>query len=304
MTAAAEERDLICDQFGVNFYLGAHQPAWLREAPAEVSLFVSHRRLREVKRLHLLRTPNRHYAVDSGAFTELKDHGRFTTSPEEYVDALVSYDEQIGDLAWAAPQDWMCEPVVINGGRAGNETFVGTGLSVLEHQRRTVESFVLLERLWAERGGFGDCPIMPVIQGWDLADYVRCVAMYETAGVRLAENYPVVGVGSVCRRQDSAQIGEIFRTLAQLDLPLHGFGVKTGGLARYSRWLCSADSMAWSAHYRREPPVPGCMGRRGLGVKNCANCLHAALEWRDRVLQAIATGQDAPEQLDLWSDAA
>lgn len=93
---------------------------------------------------------------------------------------------------------------------------------------------------------------------------------------------------------------------AALDLPLHGFGVKLEGLARYGRWLSSADSMAWSYHYRRLPPVDGCMGKRGLGVKNCANCLHAALSWREHVLEVIAGAKDAAEQLeiDLWSDAA
>lgn len=55
----------------------------------------------------------RHYAVDSGAFAEVQRHGRFLTSPAEYVEALARYDKEIGDLAWAVPQDWMCEPPVI-----------------------------------------------------------------------------------------------------------------------------------------------------------------------------------------------
>lgn len=289
---------LICDDSPVTFYLGTHHPGWLREephgAPRGVSLFVSHRRLKDLKKLPVA-PMGRGYAIDSGAFTELSMFGEFRTGPAEYVQALIRYDEQIGDLAWAAPQDWMCEPFMIE----------RTGLSVAEHQRRTVANFVELASLWPERG-HGDCPVMPVIQGWELADYVRCVEMYEDAGVRLAEDYPVVGVGSVCRRQGTAEIGEIFRTLAAMDLPLHGFGVKVGGLARYGRWLCTADSMAWSAHYRRRPPLPGCVGKRGLGVKNCANCMHAALDWRDHVLDVIATAEDADEQLeiDLWSDAA
>lgn len=307
MTAICDDQSLICDREGVTFYLGTHHPPWLAEepkgAPQNVCLFVSHRRLRELKRLPVAPL-GRGYAIDSGAFTELKDFGRFRTSPQEYIDALIRYDTQIGDLAWAAPQDWMCEPAVIRGGRWGKEYFVGTGLSVEEHQRRTVANFVELERLWP-RHGHGDCPVMPVIQGWTLADYLRCVQMYEDAGVRLAENYPTVGVGSVCRRQGTAEIAEIFRTLAEMDLPLHGFGVKLEGLARYGRWLSSADSMAWSYHFRRLPPVDGCIGKRGRGVKNCANCLHAALAWRDHVLEVIAGAKDTAEQLEIdLSDAA
>lgn len=173
-----------------------------------------------------------------------------------------------------------------------------TGLTVREHQERTVANFLELEALWPGTGsGAGECPIMPVVQGWTLDDYLRCVDLYESAGVRLAENYPVVGVGSVCRRQNTDEIAVIFRELAQLDLPLHGFGVKTGGLARYGRWLTTADSMAWSYQARRNPPLPGCSGH-----KNCANCMRYALTWRDRVLSTL----DAPVQLDLgdWETAA
>lgn len=269
---------MICDEQDLNFYLGTHRPRWLVTAPPEVSLFISHRVLAGIKKLP--RPTFRHYAVDSGAFTELSMFGEFRTSPTEYVDALIRYDEEIGDIAWAAPQDRMVEPFML----------ARTGGTVESHQRETVENFVVLKQLWGERGGLGDCPVMPVLQGWTINDYVRCVGYYEAAGVRLAEDYPVVGVGSVCRRQGTAEIGEIFRALAKLDLPLHGFGVKTAGLARYGRWLTTADSMAWSYQARRNPPLPGCSGHI-----NCANCMTWALAWRDRVLATI----EAPQQLDL-----
>jgi hypothetical protein len=290
MTAGLLERpetpaELICDQQDLTFYLGTHRPTWLITAPRDVALFISYRVLAGMKTLP---SPEyRHYAVDSGAFTELSMNGTFVTTPREYVDALVRFDEEITDLAWAAPQDWMCEPFML----------ARTGLSIDEHQRRTVANFVELEQLWDEQGT-GDCPIMPVLQGWTISDYVRCAALYETAGVRLAENYPVVGVGSVCRRQGTDEIGGIFRELARMDLPLHGFGVKTGGLKKYGRWLTTADSMAWSYQARRNPPLDGCTGH-----KNCANCMTYALAWRDRVLATLdnLTGH---EQLDLFAEAA
>jgi hypothetical protein len=47
----------------------------------------------------------------------------------------------------------------------------------------------------------------------------------------------LVGVGSVCRRQDEAEIGRIVSSLAGGDLKLHGFGVKKTGLRRYGRHL-------------------------------------------------------------------
>lgn len=272
---------MICDEQDFTFYLGTHRPRWIVTAPQDVALFISHRVLAPIKTLP--RPPfRRHLAVDSGGFTELSMYEEFRTAPEEYIEALARYDEEIGDLAWAAPQDWMCEPFMLE----------RTGLSVAEHQARTVDNFVQLEQLWPAYG-YGDCPVMPVIQGWELADYLRCVEMYEAAGVHLARDYPVVGVGSVCRRQSTREIAEIFRELALLDLPLHGFGVKTGGLALYGRWLTTADSMAWSYQARRNPPLPGCTGH-----KNCANCMTYALAWRDRVLTATETHQ----QLDLLTD--
>ncbi|WP_262403457.1 hypothetical protein [Actinomadura sp. CNU-125] len=246
---ATPPRTLICDDQAMNFYLGTHRPRWLVDAPHEVSLFISHRVLAPMKKLP--RPEWRHYAVDSGGFTELSMNGRWVTTPGEYVEALLRYDDEIGDIAWAAPQDWMVEPVMLD----------RTGLTVREHQERTVSNFLELEALWPERGA-GDCPIMPVIQGWTLDDYLRCVDLYESAGVRLAENYPVVGVGSVCRRQNTSEIALIFRELAQLDLPLHGFGVKTGGLARYGRWLTTADSMAWSYQAAATRPCPAVWATR------------------------------------------
>lgn len=263
---------MICDEEDLHFYLGTHREQWLTTAPPEVSLFISHRVLSG--RRTLPKAPEwpvrRHYAVDSGAFTELSMFGEFQTSPEEYVRALARYDNEIGDIDWAAPQDWMCEPFMLE----------RTGLTVADHQRRTVANFVRLAELWPEYG-HGDCPVMPVIQGWTLDDYLRCVGLYEQAGIRLAEDYPTVGVGSVCRRQGTTEIGEIFRELALLDLPLHGFGVKTAGLRRYGRWLTSADSMAWSYQGRRTPT--GCGSSTHV---NEANCMTFALAWHQRVLDA------------------
>lgn len=45
--------------------------------------------------------------------------------------------------------------------------------------------------------GAPDLPFIPVIQGWELSDYLDCVARYERAGIDLTV-LPVVGLGSVC----------------------------------------------------------------------------------------------------------
>lgn len=270
------------------FYLGAHQPHWLWRA--SFPLFVSHRQLARRVTLH---PASCRWALDSGGFTELQRFGRWTVTPEEYVTAVRRYRNHIGHLDWAAPQDWMCEPAIIQGGKWGSQRFAGTGLSVPEHQRRTVDNFLRLRELAPE------LPFIPVLQGWTLDDYLACVELYRSAGVDLAR-LPRVGLGSVCRRQSTAEITNIVYTLHRAGLRMHGFGVKTGGLHRYGYDLASADSMAWSYAARRLPPLPDCTGH-----KNCANCLTYATKWRARLLTALSQRGHQGELFDTYGrDAA
>jgi hypothetical protein len=256
------------------FYLGTHQPGWLRLG---VPLFVSDRRLRGYRRLPRASTG---WALDSGGFTELAQYGSWDRgpTPREYVAQVRRYRDEIGHLAWAAPQDWMCEPGIL----------ATTGLTVAEHQARTVDNYLQLRDLAPE------LPIVPVVRGWTPDDYARCVDRYAAARVDLAAA-PLVGVGTVCRRQSTAQLGDILTTLHRAGVRrLHGFGVKTLGLARHGHLLTSADSMAWSAQARRQPPLPGCTRHR-----NCANCPRYALRWRTHVLATIAATVVQPSLLDL-----
>lgn len=241
------------------FYLGTHHPHWLERT--WVPLFVSHRRLRE--RITLPRAVAG-WALDSGGFTELSLYGRWETTPAEYSDAVRLYAHEVGSLEWAAPQDWMCEPVML----------AKTGLTIAAHQERTVANLLELRAL-APR-----LPWVPVLQGWTLAEYHRCVELYDRAGVDLRAE-PLVGLGSVCRRQATGEIGAIVSSLAALGLRLHGFGVKTAGLTRYAEHLVSADSMAWSLDARRSPALPG------HRHKSCANCMVYAGDWRTRLLRRL-----------------
>lgn len=252
------------------FYLGTHMPHWM--ADTTVPLFVSHRRLRDRRTLPRCRS---RWALDSGAFTEVAGIGRFETTPEQYVDAVRRYRDEIGSLDWAAPQDHMCEPWVL--ARSELASTVG------QAQTWTVANFLRLRELAS------DLPIIPVLQGQTVADYVRHVDAYAAAGVDL-EAESTVGVGSVCRRQATAEIAEIIGVLSQ-SLRLHGFGVKADGIARYGWMLASADSMSWSARGRRIKPCPR------TGLTSCANCRHHAMAWRDGVL--AQTTERASVQLGL-----
>ena len=233
-------------------------------------LFVSHRRLKDRRVFPRATAP---WALDSGGFTELSLYGRWMTTVDEYVEAVDEYRVLIGGLLWAAPMDWMCEPVMLE----------KTGLTVREHQERTVQNFLDLR----DRG-----PFIPVLQGQQLPDYEACIGLYEDAGVDLTA-FPVVGLGTVCRRQQAPEIARIVTELATAGIRLHGFGMKSLGLARVSHLLTSADSMAWSTRGRmawQHDRVKLCGGdHKG----SCANCMPWALTWRDRVIDGAGLFAEA-----------
>ena len=102
-----------------------------------------------------------------------------------------------------------------------------------------------------------------------------------------------MGVGSVCRRQSTAEATTIMTTLAADGFRLHGFGFKKGGLKNCHKLMTSADSTAWSDTARQNPiclPQHHLPGRpeekRPKGHKNCANCLEWALIWRRELLRS------------------
>lgn len=269
------------------FFLGTHQPSWLADPRVvSVPLFVSRRTL--MRRKALPRAVGK-WSLDSGGFSELSLHGAWTITARQYAAEVRRYRDEIGGLAWAAPQDWMCEAVML----------AKTGLSVEKHQARTVANFIELRSIAP------DIPIIPVIQGWNLADYWRCEDLYRRAGVDLSAE-PLVGVGTVCRRQGTSTATRIMRTLAASGLSLHGFGFKRTGLLASASDMASADSMAWSYSGRRSAPLPGHdvpgEGRR-TGHINCANCIDFALIWLASLLTALADARSR-EQLDLFGKEA
>jgi hypothetical protein len=220
------------------------------------------------------------WGLDSGGFTELSMFGTWHISLPVYVAAVRRYATEVGLLDFAAPQDWMCEPWIV----------AKTGLSVVEHQARTVGNYLDL------MAAASDLPFMPVLQGWTLEDYWRCVARYQAVGVDLA-SLPRVGVGSVCRRNQDSETERIVFELAAGGVKLHGFGVKTSGLGIFGQALTSADSLAWSAQARKRPPMPGCTHRA------CANCSRFALAWRERLLSKFELRQSGERQLKIWEVA-
>lgn len=248
----------------MDFYLGTNNPSWLYRVT--FPLFVSRRRLEKRKTLPRSVVP---WCMDSGAFTEIFTHGCWTVDESDYAAYVDRCAEEIGLLQWAAPMDWMCEP----------EMLEKTGLSIEEHQKRTTENVLNLRELT-------DVPIIPVLQGWHLEDYLKHVEQYYDAGIYL-ESEPTVGLGSVCRRQNTVQAESIIAYLANLGLSLHAFGFKLTGLKTTGHILKSADSMAWSYNASRNKPLPT------HTHKYCTNCIEWAANWREKALLAISNSHAA-----------
>lgn len=224
-----------CDRYEVLFYPGLHQPADARHF---------HRACISINRLRTRSKPVgcAEILLDSGAFTELQQHGRYRYSVADYAASIRRiYYAGVASVSAAVAQDYMCEPFILN----------KTGLTLPDHQRLTLQRY---DELLA-----ADLPvyIMPVLQGFAPSDYAAHVRAY---GERLKDG-AWVGVGSVCKRQGDPRA--IVRVLAAVkstrpDLRLHGFGVKTTSLLHpgVREMLHSADSMAWSFAARKEGRNP------------------------------------------------
>lgn len=200
--------------------------------------------------------------MDSGGFSELHLNGGWGGySPAEYIDFVDRAQSEIGRLQFAAPQDWMCE----------NSALQATGLSVAQHQRRTVDNFLELR---ASRIG----PIfIPVLQGAKAWDYLDHIEMYWKSGVDLRLE-TTVGLGSVCRRRTEHEFYELNTVLEPTRLRYHGFGVKRSGLRYCAALFTSTDSLAWSYDARHAEPLAG------HRHKSCNNCIDYALKWRKELI--------------------
>lgn len=183
--------------------------------------------------------------VDSGAFVELEKFGKYRHSVKEYAAELHRlYRSGAVKIIVAVAQDYMCEPFML----------AKTGMTVEQHQRLTIERYdALVSELDRLFGGESPFPVMPVLQGYEPAEYYRHVKMY---GERLRPGM-WVGVGSVCKRNGSPErILDVLSAIheARSDLRLHGFGIKRTSLAHAGvrSLLGTADSMAWSFAARKQ----------------------------------------------------
>lgn len=214
----------------MQFFTGLHQPSDAKHFDAA---FVSVKRLAKRKSGFAVGD----WIMDSGAFTTILTHGGYPDSVEVYAAQIKRWSKN-GNLLAAVAQDYMCEAHMLK----------ITGMTIEQHQQLTIERYDALMK--CEVGGVY---ILPVLQGYSPADYVRHIEMY---GDRLKHG-AWVGVGSVCKRNgDPRAIEAVLMAIKAVrpDLLLHGFGLKSTALSSWivRELLHTADSMAWSFAARKQ----------------------------------------------------
>ena len=216
------------------FFVGLHQPSDCKHFK---NSFVSVNRL--WKRKSAFEVKN--WVLDSGAFSQIFKYGGFEKSEIDYANEILRWKDN-GNLLAAVSQDYLCEPEILD----------KTGMSVFEHQQKTLERYLRIKSLVNEK-----VYIMPVLQGYMPKEYLNHLEMY---GNLLKKNQ-WVGVGSLVKRSNSPQmvwwiISEIKKK--RPDLKIHGFGLKFSSLnyKPLKNLLYSSDSMAWSFAARKSGENP------------------------------------------------
>jgi hypothetical protein len=213
------------------FYIGLHQ---VEHASGRLP-----RCMISVNRLKTRKSgfPVGEWIMDSGAFSQISQYGRFQMSIVQYAAEIIKWSAY-GNMKAAVSQDYMCEPFILK----------RTGLTVKEHQRLTIGNYLGIASYVGSAAY-----VMPVLQGFAPQEYVDHCRQYGS----LLGNGQWVGVGSVCKRNSSSHlIEEVLLAIhkERSDLKLHGFGLKLTALKSsiVRQLLFSCDSMAWSFAARRQ----------------------------------------------------
>jgi hypothetical protein len=274
------------------FYTGAWSagPSWLYrgEGLPSMPLFFSYRYM--FKRKSSFPKSKAPWALDSGAYAingRGKSNGleeEFRFEPKKYAEDIIRFSEEIGQLEWAAPQDWLCTPKRLR----------ETGMTVSECQSRTSASFHQLRRLVD-----GRVFVPAILQGRTIEEFSRHARKYEEDGLPLYKE-PFVCVGSLGSNQ-TKDISILSFLEAEFGLKPHVFGasmaVMQSGLAysadsvrwSYDAWKISAMRKNLGLAYK-EPTLVTCTHHG-----DCTSCFAWAAAWAStNILSLLLKGFSLP----------
>jgi hypothetical protein len=165
--------------------------------------------------------------VDSGGFQAT---ARWNLSYPYTVGMYFNHAEQLGADYVAGP-DYACEPGLHHS---------STGERVL----KTAAAHREAKRVYDE--GEWSFEFVPVLQGWDVKDYRKCIRLYRDFD--LLEDY--MALGTVCKRDNTDEIHDVLR-MCERELPdtdWHMFGLTKRAWRELRFWgrFESADTAAWN----------------------------------------------------------
>lgn len=181
-------------------------------------------------------------ALDSAGFVAMARYRFYPWTVEDYIRLAAA-----APWCWFSAMDLCVEPEI-----ARDEA------AVLDRIAGTVRLFRVCQREAATHG-IGN-RLVPVLQGWRPDHYLRCLDRLPHI-----DDAPLLGVGSVCRRQLGGGDGilrlvdVLDRALGDMPARLHLFGVKSEAMAalRDHPRIASVDSQAYGASARRRAYAAG-----------------------------------------------
>lgn len=175
-------------------------------------------------------------ALDSAGFVAMARYGFYPWTVTAYMDLAAA-----APWRWFSAMDLCVEPEIAR-----------DDAEILDRIAGTVRFYIRCLRE-AEERGIAD-RLAPVVQGWRPDHYLRCLDRLPGVG-----HAPVLGVGSVCRRQVGGTDGvlrvvdTLDRALGDAPARLHLYGVKSEAMhaLRDHPRVASVDSQAYGQTARR-----------------------------------------------------
>jgi len=170
--------------------------------------------------------------VDSGGFPSSFIYNGYNKTDLEYLHFVKKTK-----ATFFALRDYPCEPQIL---QKHNTTAKNQILRTVEHHIKLLDLLDYYD-LSAK-------PI-PVIQGWEIGDYLFCIDLFREHGL-IGNGFDYIAIGSLCRRNATTQIRKIILTVRQElkdSVKLHCFGTKISVLKDLAVWraVYSVDSAAW-----------------------------------------------------------